>query len=130
MRRHNLHVIEIKLGFTHESANQNTIPDVWRECVPDKNVSLRLSVQTALLGLVTPKLRAVACGWQGDTIIIDFLFDGEFTAEEAEECRVASTEVVADYPKARLDERITAYPYPMPLGEKRLSHWVYIRKEP
>lgn len=87
-------------------------------------------MQTALLGMVTPKLRAVACGWQGDTIVLDFLFDGDFTEEEAEECRVASGEVWADFANSRLEERITAYPYPMALGEKRLSHWVYIRKEP
>jgi hypothetical protein len=96
----------------------------------ERSLSLRLSLQTALLGVVTPSLRAVACGWQGDTIIIDFLFDGSFTADEAEDCRVASSEVVANFSKARLDERITAYPYPMPLSDKRLSHWVYIRKEP
>jgi hypothetical protein len=64
------------------------------------HIRFRLSAQRALLGHVTPPLRSVSISvnelksaWS-----IRFVFDGEPSESQLEEAKVATTEILADFP--------------------------------
>ncbi len=57
---------------------------------------LPLSLQRALLGMITQNIRAVYADWNDLQVVLYFFFDGEFTEDEAEEVSCIETEVLAD----------------------------------
>ena len=67
-------------------------------------VLLKLSIQGALIGAVTPNLAAVTCGLRDNTILIQAYFDGPVTEEDIERIQVVGTEVIADFPEPFLIE--------------------------
>ena len=92
---------------------------------------LLLSVQQALLGVVPPSLRAVACGWRENEIILRFVFDGPIDSEDEENMRVVGTEVVADFPApVTIEEQIIRADHPSRIEEHALQYWAFMRKEP
>lgn len=60
-------------------------------------VDAKLSIQRALLGRVTPNLRAVALSVSDKEIQLRFYFDGSVGDLEAEFTSEVETEVMADY---------------------------------
>lgn len=96
----------------------------------DTYARLLLSVQRALLGAVSPNLRAVTCGWEGVEIKLRFVFDGEIAEEELEDARIVGTEVIADFPAPwTISEDIARLDYPRGLRPGALAFWAYLRKE-
>ena len=93
---------------------------------------LLLSVQRALLGAVPAALRAVTCGWDGTTIKLHFVFDGEITSDDFEVAQVVATEVIADFTAPwTIDEQIVRIDHPHKLREDkdRLALCAYLRRE-
>jgi hypothetical protein len=56
------------------------------------------SVPAALVGEVTPNLVSVTAGVDGNTIRVIFYYDGPPSDDDIETARVATTEVIADFP--------------------------------
>jgi hypothetical protein len=63
----------------------------------DLNVYLKLSLQRALLGNVTPNIRAVLAELVDKKIRIIFYFEGGIGDEDEELVSVVETEVMADF---------------------------------
>jgi len=60
---------------------------------------LKLSVQRALLGEVTPRLVSVTCGLSGHVVQVRCYFSGRITAEDTETVSRIAGEVIADFPE-------------------------------
>ena len=94
-----------------------------------RDVELRLVLQTALLGAVGPRLRAVSYERRGEDVEIGFWFDGPVSDEDRESASVAVTEVIAALPAdVRVSEQVVRWDAParIPPGIRR----VYQRREP
>lgn len=76
--------------------------------------SIRLSVQRALLGHVTPNLRAVYLKCNAVCIQLIFYYDDPPSEEEQELADFADTEFIADFPSPdfKTDFKIITLPYP------------------
>lgn len=61
-------------------------------------IQVLLSLQRALIGAVTPHLRAVNVSWDMHHIDIYFFYDGEISEDDQEESECAVTEVLANFP--------------------------------
>jgi hypothetical protein len=96
----------------------------------DIRTRLLLSLQRALLGAVSPGLRAVTCGWEGVEIKLRFVFDGEIAEEDSEDAGIVGAEVAADFPGPWIiSEDIIRLDYPHDLRPGALALWAYLRKE-
>ena len=97
---------------------------------PVEQPRLLLQVQSALLGAVSPCLRAVACGLQGETIKLRFIFDGSVSEEDEANVREVANAVAANYSApVTVCQEIVRADYPAILAEYSLRKWAYIRKE-
>ena len=88
----------------------------------------RLSIQKALLGAVTPSLRAVTIDLDENTkkLFVSFFYDGEISDEFFDLASVAITEI--DLPEYELlDDQIIRLDYPAKIPFK--GQLVYLRKE-
>lgn len=97
--------------------------------VDDDIVSLRCSVQRALLGAIVPSIRAVMAEITPETRIVWVFFDTPAAPEELELLSVAETELLADYPDDKVLVRALTLPSPTRLPKDR-GIWVYARYEP
>ena len=96
----------------------------------DIRAKLLLSVQRALLGAVSPRLRAVTCGWEGFEITLRFVFDGEVADQDFEDAGIVASEVAADFPEPwTVDEDIARLDHPDDLRPDALALWAFRRKE-
>jgi hypothetical protein len=94
-------------------------------------ISVLLSVQRALLGAVPSSLRAVACDWTNDLIVLRFIFDGPIDEQDAESMNAVCTEVMADFPSPTgIKEEMIRADYPIEVSRYALKDWAYMRKEP
>ena len=91
---------------------------------------LKLSAQRALLGYVTPGLRAVSIDYDGTDIIWCCVFDSEASKERGwEEVSCAAAEVIADFPAPTgISEEYLVMPPPLPF--KYVEWLVFERWEP
>lgn len=88
-----------------------------------------LSLQRALLGEVTPNLRAVTVAFTGDSIHFEAFFDGPIGDEEREAMSLVETEVLADFPpEHRVTHQLVRLDAPTLVPKDRT--WAYHRKEP
>ncbi len=95
----------------------------------DLSSYLKLSIQRALLGNITPNVRCVIAMLNNKNIQLFFYYDGEFTEYNKEIASEVETEVIADFEgdftinthMERLD-----YPQPIKIGN---GYCVYLRKE-
>ena len=62
-----------------------------------------LTVQVALLGMVTPSLRGVTVHWDDRRILAHCFFDGPIGEEERETCSDIEAEVMASFPNHKVD---------------------------
>ncbi len=76
--------------------------------------SIRLSVQRALLGHVTPNLRVVSIKYVDNCIQLIFYYDHTPSEEEQELADFTDTEFIADFPSPdyKTDFQIITLPYP------------------
>lgn len=91
--------------------------------------AVALSLQRALLGAVTPNLRAVSFRIEDGTIHVDFTYDGEAAPEDRECAEITVSEVISDFPQADATEHIRRVdaPQALPASGGRL---VFARREP
>lgn len=88
-----------------------------------------LTFQVALLGMVTPSLRAVTVGWEGKRIAAKCIFDRAVTIEEREACSDIEGEVLASFPDCEVEVSPLFLEPGRKLNEALLMAWVYYRKE-
>jgi hypothetical protein len=63
------------------------------------SIRLRLAIQQALVGLITPNMRAVTCGFMGQQITVRAIFAQSPSEMEQDLIEEASTEVVSHFPE-------------------------------
>ena len=91
----------------------------------DPPLTLKLSIQRALLGEVTDRLIAVTCGIHGKTVQIRVYFSGEVTPNDIERVSFLGGEVIADFPEPYKIEETTLSADD---GEpEMLDFWAFIR---
>ncbi len=67
-------------------------------------VTLKLSIQAALLGEVTCRLVSVTCGFRGNIVIVRAYMSDEITADDREWISEIGGEVIADFPEGYMIE--------------------------
>ena len=92
------------------------------------HVSAILSMSTALLGAVSPALRAAKITWDKDSVHLYFYYDGEIFEEDHESAECVATEVIADFPEHQLEIDILRWDYPKPIPQEGFEN-VYHRRE-
>lgn len=96
--------------------------------VTQRHCEVLLSVQLALLGEVTPNLRAVTVEFGDGTIIVESLFDGPPSEDELEGMACAETEVLALFPETHsVSWTVTNLPAPNPIPKRKPL--AFLRKE-
>lgn len=87
---------------------------------PRKSLSdLLLSVQSALIGNVTPNLRAVYAFIEGETHGIIFYYDQPLTEDEEELASLTDTEFISDFPEgSQTSCAVEVIPYPKLIPKK------------
>ena len=70
----------------------------------DELVSLKLSIQRALLDEVTNRLVSVTCGLSQTNIKIKAYVTGDVTEEDIERIQSVGAEVIADFPEGYIIE--------------------------
>lgn len=74
-----------------------------------------LSIQRALLGRVTPNLRAVTIDTKNNEIILYFYYDKPPSEDEQEMSSLADTDFISDFPawpEAKTDCKVITLAYP------------------
>jgi hypothetical protein len=92
--------------------------------------SLRLSAQRALLGVISPEIRLIKVRRDGDLILFTTIVTRPLKGEAEEALSVAATEVIADFPDCRFEERRIVSSEPLPVENVVEEGWVYQRAEP
>ncbi len=88
-----------------------------------------LAFQRALLGEVTPSLRAVTVRYDETSIHFEAFIDGEIHDEEREAMSLVETEVMAEFPSTHtITHEVIHLDAPASIPKDRT--WVYFRKEP
>jgi len=85
------------------------------------------TMQRALLGNVTPNLRAVYAFIEDDTYGIIFYYDQPLSEDEEELASLTDTEFLADFPDDKTTCDIQVIPYPKAIPKK--GYCVYQRYE-
>ena len=94
------------------------------------NILVKLSAQSALLGAVPPSLRLVTAGTRETVVEMCFVFDGPIDDDDVESARMATTEIIADFPSPwTLEEEFVRLDYPAELTHFPWVNRVYERKE-
>ncbi len=90
-------------------------------------VNSLLSVLYALIGEVSPPLRAVRIKWDEKIIHLFFYYDGEISEEDRESAENIATEVIANFSEHVLEVNIQRLDYPKPIPE--IGELAYSRRE-
>jgi len=86
-------------------------------------VRLLLSLQRAMLGEVTPNIRAVTCR------ILRWIIDGPVSEKLRDDLSVIGTEVVSDFSSHRISEEFVRRDAPADIKTLYLDDLAYLRKE-
>ncbi|GGP17728.1 hypothetical protein GCM10010970_01210 [Silvimonas iriomotensis] len=90
---------------------------------------MRLSLQRALLGNITPNIRAITGHIEVGKIRLGFYFHGVIDDDSRENASIVETEVIADFDESfHVDTLVQRVDFPevMEIGDDLL---VYLRKE-
>lgn len=94
------------------------------------SVLLRFSAQKALLGAVPPSLRLVSGRAIEPQLVLSFVFNGPIEDDDVESLRVATTEMIADFPSPwTLVEYFIRLDCPSGLDDYAYEERLYERKE-
>ncbi|HEK0805670.1 TPA: hypothetical protein SMT48_000972 [Proteus mirabilis] len=90
---------------------------------------LKLSIQSALFGEITPNMRCVLVDIVNKKIELFFFIDGEVTEDDEENISIIETEVIADFEDDfDIETHIKRIDYPAPIVLDH-GYGVYRRKE-
>jgi hypothetical protein len=89
--------------------------------------SLRLYGQRALLGEISHDVRLVKIRRDGDRITFTAVCDPPLSDVALNALTIAASEIAADFPDCRLDERITASADPLPKEDVLAEGWLFNR---
>jgi hypothetical protein len=98
--------------------------DLW-----ELQVRLLLSIQRALLGEVTPNIRAVTAQIGSDTVTLRWIIDGVISDSLRRDLSAVGTEVIADFATHQIAEEFVRCDAPSALDELLLDHLAYLRRE-
>ncbi len=87
-----------------------------------------LSMNTALLGSVSPALRAAMIQWKDKEFHLYFYYDGEISEEDRESAECVAEEVISDFPRYKVNLDIVRLDYPKPIPQEDRKA-VYRRRE-
>jgi hypothetical protein len=94
----------------------------------DRVIRARLSAQRALLGEVSPALRAVVLSVEQAAVEVRCYFDGAVGSDDEESMSYVETEMLADCgPGETVTARCIRLDAPMPISDGGV--WVYSRRE-
>ena len=97
---------------------------------PSELAYAMLSAQGALLGEVTPALRAVSVKIDGTTVTLTTTFDGEHDQDLWDAATSVAAQVIADYPSPwMIDEVIRFRQHPTEAYDASDGKLVFLRKE-
>lgn len=97
---------------------------------PDLRTEVILSVQRALLGEVTPDIRAVAVGWEGGVVRARFVFDHPVTEDDRDKVLGINMYVQDDFDDFQETDFTAEFSLERPLELKPgEGWWVYMRDE-
>lgn len=91
--------------------------------------ALLFSLHRALFGAIPKNLKGLRVKITNDLLIWQAFFDTEPTEEEKEVLRVASTEVIADFPNINIVDEEYLH-HPAPLKNTTRDEWAFVRWEP
>lgn len=90
---------------------------------------VKLSLQRALLGNVTPNIRAIVVEIEETKITLFFYFEGETDDDDEELASVVETEVIADFDEVySIDTKVQRLDRPQVIKNNN-GVLVYLRKE-
>ena len=92
-------------------------------------VRLLLSIQRALLGEVTPNIRAVTASIDEGTITLRWIIDGEITDDFRRDLSAVGAEIVADFESHQIAEEFLRCDAPRLIRDLYLDQIAYVRKE-
>lgn len=96
--------------------------DVSMKTQQEINVSIRLSAQRALWGVVPPALRSVSVDAQEPVVYFRCIFDRDATEDDKELLSCAATELIADFPDSwDIKEEYLVIPVP-----ERMQHLKFL----
>ncbi len=90
---------------------------------------LLLSIQRALLGHVTPNIRAITARMDATTITLRWIVDGEGSDALQDDLGAVGTAVIADFSTHQIAEEFIRCDAPHAMDEWYLDHLAYVRKE-
>jgi hypothetical protein len=94
----------------------------------DRKLLVLSSLQQALLGEVSPNLRAVTVVWDEESIHFECFFDGEVGESDIESMSYVETKLMAVFPESHnTTSELIRLDYPSPIPKDRC--WAYYRKE-
>ncbi|HZN96007.1 MAG TPA: hypothetical protein VFB81_25000 [Myxococcales bacterium] len=97
--------------------------------IDTRRYEVLLAIQQALLGEVSPNLRAVTVSYTETSLHFEAYFDGEVHDEEREAMSLVETELMAEFPSTHsLSHQVIRLDTPALIPKDRT--WVYFRKEP
>jgi hypothetical protein len=91
--------------------------------------NLVVSFNRAMIGTITPHVRAITIAWTEDSLISCFYFDRAVTEFDEDIANQITTEVIADFPNI-MKEETKVFHFN---GDHRdipfLEAWIFLRKE-
>lgn len=91
-------------------------------------VTVLISAQRALLGMIHPSIRAISIGFTENTLTIIYYLDRVPIDEDYENISVVVSEIMADIDFSKIEEKCVFTKKPLSTLEN-VSDWVYIRQE-
>ncbi|SDR45754.1 hypothetical protein [Pseudovibrio sp. Tun.PSC04-5.I4] len=88
-----------------------------------------VGLQTALLGQISERLRAVICSWNSNLLSITAIFDGTLSESDAEGMSEVETEMISHLPDLQVTLQIKHLDVPSLIVLKRGEVFVFLRKE-
>jgi len=96
---------------------------------PADHASLVLSLNRALLGEVSCRLRCVAAATENSEIELYCFFDGEISEDDKESMSSVAGYVAGDFPEYIVSEQCVRLDAPERIPDQRPRHVVFLRKE-
>ncbi len=99
-----------------------------RPTYPVNRERVLLTLVKALLGEISPELRAVSIKWDSTTISIFFFFHEKISEKNYESAECVATEVISAFPEHKLQVTIEQIDYPEPFPQN-IGEIIYWRRE-